>query len=57
MPNRLLIHESIATLPWTVALAEGWVAPPAGWEIERRPDLRRSERRTSHCCLHRRQRC
>jgi hypothetical protein len=43
MPNRLLIHESIATLPWTVALAEGWVAPPAGWEIERRPDLPAAE--------------
>ena len=43
MPARLLIHETIATLPWTVPLAEGWIALPEGLEVERRAILTSGE--------------
>ncbi|MFM9107958.1 MAG: hypothetical protein ACKOWF_14815 [Chloroflexota bacterium] len=40
---RLLMHDTIATLPWTVPLAEGWMAPPEGIAAERRPTLAAAE--------------
>ncbi len=36
---RLLLHETLATLPFTLAFAEGWVEPAAGLAVERRPEL------------------
>ena len=36
---RLLLHDTLATLPFTLAFAEGWIAPPAGLAVERRPEL------------------
>jgi hypothetical protein len=36
---RLFLHETIATLPWTVPLAEGWLAPPEGMAVEQRERL------------------
>lgn len=36
---RLLLHETLATLPFALAFAEGWVYPPEGLTVERRPDL------------------
>ncbi|MGI9252416.1 MAG: hypothetical protein ACR2J8_01610, partial [Thermomicrobiales bacterium] len=39
MTARLLIHDTLATLPWTAPLAEGWIAPPDGLAVERRETL------------------
>jgi hypothetical protein len=36
---RLLLHDTLATLPFTLAFAEGWVAPPDGLSVELRPEL------------------
>jgi len=36
---RLLLHDTLATLPFTLAFAEGWLAPPAGLSVERRREL------------------
>jgi hypothetical protein len=36
---RLLLHDTLATMPWTVPLREGWLPAPAGVEVLLRPDL------------------
>ena len=36
---RLLLHDTLATLPFTLAFAEGWVVPADELVVELRPDL------------------
>jgi hypothetical protein len=48
---RLILHETLATLPWTVPLAEGWIAPPEGWNVERRATLAAADLRPDDFAL------
>lgn len=36
---RLLLHETLSTLPFTLAFAEGWLHPGEGVTVEARPEL------------------